>query len=287
MGKIKIHTLGSEDEKAQKEKLTRQREEKKKREAAEKVHVSGMGGGERVKSVNMSEEEVDKMAKLTQEVEKDQAESGETKEEKKSQPKKARVRSKKYQEALGKVDKNKLYELGIALKLLRDVTLTKFDGTVEIHINTVEKGLRGSVQLPHGTGREVRVKIADDKTIDAIVESINGGKIDFDVLIAHPGVMSKLARVARILGPKGLMPNPKSGTISPTPEKVADKMSKGEIQWKTEADFPLIHQVLGKLSFKDEQLQDNFKALVKSIDQIKISKITIKSTMSPGIKVEL
>ncbi|KKR29949.1 MAG: 50S ribosomal protein L1 [Candidatus Gottesmanbacteria bacterium GW2011_GWC2_39_8] len=174
-----------------------------------------------------------------------------------------------------------------ALKLLRDVTLTKFDGTVEIHINTVEKGLRGSVQLPHGTGREVRVKIADDKTIDAIVESINGGKIDFDVLIAHPGVMSKLARVARILGPKGLMPNPKSGTISPTPEKVADKMSKGEIQWKTEADFPLIHQVLGKLSFKDEQLQDNFKALVKSIDQIKISKITIKSTMSPGIKVEL
>ncbi|KKR29948.1 MAG: hypothetical protein UT63_C0111G0005 [Candidatus Gottesmanbacteria bacterium GW2011_GWC2_39_8] len=115
MGKIKIHTLGSEDEKAQKEKLTRQREEKKKREAAEKVHVSGMGGGERVKSVNMSEEEVDKMAKLTQEVEKDQAESGETKEEKKSQPKKARVRSKKYQEALGKVDKNKLYELGIAL----------------------------------------------------------------------------------------------------------------------------------------------------------------------------
>jgi large subunit ribosomal protein L1 len=171
--------------------------------------------------------------------------------------------------------------------LLRKINLTKFDGTVEVHINTLEKGLRGKVTLPHGTGKKVRVRIADGSNIDELIAEVEKGKIDFDHLIAHPQVMPKLAKVAKFLGPKGLMPNPKAGTISTDPEKVAEKLKGGEIAWKTETDFPIIHQVVGKLSFKDEQLVENFLALIKSIGEAKIKNITLKSTMSPGIKMKL
>lgn len=289
MGKIKVATLGSEAEEQVREKRKVQREEKKKREHAEKVHISGMKGGERVKAVGMeSEEELNKLAKLTEEVDKDQAEGikvDETAKPKKK--KKVKIRSTRYKEALMKVEPGKLYPVSDALELLRRVTLTKFDASVELHINTVEKGLRGQVQLPHGTGKKVRVVIADNDTIDKIVESVEKGKIDFDALVAHPTVMGKLARVAKFLGPKGLMPNPKNGTISPTPDKIAKKLEAGEVAWKTEADFPIIHQVIGKMSFKDDQLSENFKAFVKAIGDGKVKSITLKSTMSPGIKVQV
>lgn len=292
MGKIKVSTLGGELEEEMREKRKVQREEKKKRESAgkktEKVHISGMKGGQRVKSVGaQSEEELDKMAKLTEEVDKDQAEGIHTDEKKESKKKKkVKVRSTRYKEAVMKVEPGKLYPISEALELLRKVTLTKFDSSVELHINTSEKGLRGQIQLPHGTGKKVRVTIADSETIDKIVESVGNGKIDFDALVAHPSVMGKLAKVAKFLGPKGLMPNPKNGTISPTPEKVAKKLEGGEITWKTEPDFPIIHQVIGKMSFKDKQLEENYSSFTKSIGAEKIKNITLKSTMSPGIKVK-
>lgn len=293
MGKIKVSTLGSEQEEEMRQKRKVQREEKKKRESAgkktEKVHISGMKGGQRVKSVGaQSEEELDKMAKLAEEVEKDQAEGIHADEKKESKKKKkVHVRGKRYQEAVMKVEPGKLYPISEALELLRQVTLTKFDASVELHINTVEKGLRGAVQLPHGTGKKVRVAIADNDTIDKIVEAVEKGKIDFDALVAHPSVMGKLAKVAKFLGPKGLMPNPKNGTISPTPEKIAKKLEGGEISWKTEPEFPIVHQVIGKMSFKDGQLEENYQAMIKAIQTEKIKSITLKSTMSPGIKIKL
>lgn len=290
MGKIKVATLGSEQEDQLREKRKVQREEKKKREKAEKIHISGMKGGERVKAVGMeSEAELDKLAKLTEEVEKDQAEGikVEDSQEKPKKKKKIKVRSTAYKEAVMKVEPAKLYPINEALELLRKVTLTKFDGSVELHINTTEKGLRGQVQLPHGTGKKVRVMIADTDTIDKLVTEVEKGKIDFDALVAHPSVMGKLARVAKFLGPKGLMPNPKNGTISPTPLKVAKKLEAGEVSWKTEADFPIVHQVIGKMSFKDGQLEENFKAFTKAVGEEKIKSITLKSTMSPGIKVQV
>lgn len=293
MGKIKVSTLGSEQEEEMREKRKVQREEKKKRESAgkktEKVHISGMKGGQRVKSVGaQSEEELDKMARLAEEVEKDQAEGIHVDEKKESKKKKKiKVRSTRYKETVMKVEPGKLYPISEALELLRKVTLTKFDSSVELHINTSEKGLRGQIQLPHGTGKKVRVTIADSDTIDKIVESVGNGKIDFDALVAHPSVMGKLARVAKFLGPKGLMPNPKNGTISPTPEKVAKKLEGGEITWKTESDFPIIHQVIGKMSFKDKELSENYSAFTKSIGEEKIKNITLKSTMSPGIKIRV
>ena len=288
MGKIRVATLGSEKEEKLREKQKVKREEKKKRSGAEKVHLSGMKGGQRVKSIGADEEEIEKLAKLTQQVEKDQAE-GIKVTEKKDKPKKAkkRVRSKRYKEAQMKIDHEKPYPINDALPLLRQISLASFDSTVELHINTIEKGLRGSTSLPHGTGKKVRVAIADSETIESILEKVSKGKIDFDALVAHPSVMGKLATVAKYLGPKGLMPNPKTGTISTEPEKVAKKLEAGSINWKTESDFPIIHQVIGKLSFKDKQLEENFQALIKSIGDTKIKNITLKSTMSPGIKVQV
>ncbi len=296
MGKIKVATLGSDQEAQLREKQRVKREEKKKREHSRNVHVKGMKGGERVKSVGAeSEEELNKMAKLAQEVEKDQTEGlvlsgGEgIKVDEKKEPtkkKKVRIRSERYKQVLMKVEPNKLFSFSDAVILLRQVTLTKFDASVELHMNTIEKGLRGVLQLPHGTGKKVRVMIADGDSIDKIVESVEKGKVEFDALVAHPSVMAKLAKVAKFLGPRGLMPNPKNGTISATPEKVAKKLEAGEITWKTEPEFPIIHQVIGKMSFKDSQLSENFQALMKSIGEEKIKSITLKSTMSPGIKVQ-
>lgn len=282
MGKIRVSTLGSEEEQKLREKRKVEREEKKKREAA-KVHIAGMKGGERIKSVG-ADDDVEKMAKLAEEVEKDQ-EGGVKNQTKEEKAKKVKVhqRGKAYKAAAMKVDPKKVYPISEAVKLLREVSLTKFDPSVEIHLNTKEKGLRGTVAYPHGTGKEIRVAIAEE----SMIADIEAGKINFDVLIAHPSLMPKLAKVARILGPKGLMPNPKNGTISPDPEKVAAKFKKGEVQWKTEAEFPIVHQLIGKLSFKDKQLEENYDALVKAIGDAKITNATLKSTMSPGIKVQI
>jgi large subunit ribosomal protein L1 len=292
MGKVKVAALGDESEKALREKARVQREQKKLREQSGKTHIAGMKGGERIKTVgNTDEAEIEKMAKLAEEVEKDQTEGIHTEEtggqEKKKKERKARVRSARYKQALMKIDHNKQYPILEAFPLLREVSLSKFDPSVELHINTVEKGQRGIVQLPHGTGKEIRVAIADPETIDGIVKAVEGGKIEFDALVAHPSVMPKLARIAKFLGPRGLMPNPKAGTISPDPKKVAAKLKGGEIAWKTESDFPIIHQVIGKLSFKDKQLEENFAAIIKSVNPDKIRNVTLKSTISPGILIKV
>jgi large subunit ribosomal protein L1 len=285
MGKIRSTVIGGEQEQELREKQKVKREEKKKREEAQKVHVSGMKGGQKLKSIGPAEAEIDKMVKLAHEVEEIEAE-GVKADIKPKKERKAKSRGKRYKEALQSFDRTKWYSISDALSLLRKISLAKFDSSVELHINMTEKGLRGTVKLPHGTGKDVKVMIADSNTIDKLIESIEKGKIDFHALVAHPSVMPKLAKVARYLGPKGLMPNPKNGTISPKPEEVAKRLSGGEINWKTEADFPIVHQVIGKLSFKDEQLEANFAGFVKALNPVKIRNITLKSTMSPGIRVE-
>ena len=290
MGKVRVTQLGGEEEEKLRDRKRVSREEKKKREKAEKVRISGMKGGQRITAVGAGdEEEVEKMAKLAKEVEKERKEDERPEEvEKKAKKKrKVKLRSKKYQQLLTKIDHNKYYPIKQALPLLREISYASFDASVELHINTIEKGLRGMVALPHGTGKQIKIAVADENTIDKLIEKVSKGKIDFDALIAHPQVVAKLASVAKFLGPRGLMPNPKNGTISEKPKEVAEKMKKGEVSWKTESQFPLIHQIMGKLSFKDNQLIENFQALVKSIGENKIKKITLKSTMSPGIKIQL
>lgn len=220
----------------------------------------------------------------------EEVESGEKPTAKKAKKeKKARVRSKRYVEAASLVDKTKTYPPGDAVSLVKKTSLTKFDGSVELHINLnpaslgEKKDMRGSVSLPHGTGKQVRVLIADESIIADVAE----GKINFDILVAHPSMMPKLAKVARILGPKGLMPNPKTGTVTEDTAKRAKELTTGKVNFKTEPDQPLIHLLVGKVSFEDKKLLENVNAILDAVGRGKIAKATLTSTMGPGVKIEV
>lgn len=274
MGKIRAVTLGDEKE---------EKKAKAKAEARRQTKASKKGKDNVVEGTDIKPE----FQKLMDEVE-----SGETVEEtakKAAKKKKAKlkVRSKRYVEAVKLVEKEKLYPLTDAISLVKQTTLTKFDGTVELHVSLNpltlgdKKDYRTAVSLPHGTGKEVRVAIADEK----IVAEIEAGKINFDILVAHPTMMAKLAKVARVLGPRGLMPNPKTGTVSPDPEKRAKELSSGQVNIKTEPGNPLIHMPIGKVSFEDKKIAENVKAVIKALGT-KVAKVTLSATMGPGVKVQ-
>ena len=161
--------------------------------------------------------------------------------------------------------------------------MAKFDETVELHVNTIATGISGNITLPHGAGKKTRVAIATD----ALIAEIEKGKIDFDVLLSAPEMMPKLAKVAKILGPRGLMPNPKNGTISPKPEELAKKFEEGLMNFKTEAKAPIIHMVVGKMSFGPEKLSENIASAIDAIKKANIINVTLKSSMSPGIKLKV
>jgi large subunit ribosomal protein L1 len=288
MGKIRIKTIGDEEQEKQDLKKAQARAEAKKaREEAEARRAAESNVTENVPTEDVTEQsETSKEEKTAIEV-KTEAKK-EKKEVKKVSHKK--VKSESYQKMLALVDKNKKYKLAEALPLLEKLKRAKFDETVELHINTIEKGISGSLTLPHGTGKATRVVIADattdPKQVDELVKKIELGKIDFDILIATPPTMPKLAKVARVLGPRGLMPNPKNGTVTPKPEEVAKKYEGGQFNFKTEAKFPILHLSVGKLSFGDKKLEDNITTAVKAVKTKNIKSMTLKSTMSPGIKIE-
>lgn len=268
MGKVRVNTIGDENlEKEQKIKAEKRKEAK-----------SGATQTQTDKGAHSEEKEVTKPVAKTSK----QAESVSEKKNK---------RSKKYREVVMKVDKTKVYPLSEALEMLPQIHLAKFDETVELHINTQSTGISGSVTLPHGTGKQTRVAILapskDQEAADALLKEIESGSINFDVLIATPDAMPKLAKVARILGPRGLMPNPKNGTVTPKPEEAAQKFAGGQINFKTESKAPVLHLAVGKLSFKPEQLMENIKTAVEAVQSKNIKNITLKSTMSPGIKVQI
>lgn len=276
MGKVRIKTLGIEELEAQEKQKEKVKKEQKK--ARKAVHIPGMKGGERVVAVGPTEEELAKI-KVSEEEEVSKVSEGEL-----TRDNRPRERGRRYREALKLVDRKRAYPLSEAIDLLKKVSASwRINGTVELHINTLDKGISGQLTLPHGTGKTVRVAIADDKLIAAIEQ----GKIDFDVLLAHPSIMPKLAKVARVLGPRGLMPNPKNGTISETPEKLAEKYQAGQIHFRAESAAPIIHLTVGKLSMKEKDLAENIQAIIVAIGREKIKNITLKSTMSPGIKVSV
>ena len=129
----------------------------------------------------------------------------------------------------------------------------------------------------------MKVAIADD----ALLSKIEAGTIDFDILVAHPSMMSKLAKLAKILGPKGLMPNPKNGTVSPDPQKRAKELAHGQVNFKAEPGNPIVHLPVGKVSFEDKKLIENIEAILSAIGRGKILRATLASTMGPGVKVAL
>jgi large subunit ribosomal protein L1 len=194
-----------------------------------------------------------------------------------------KVRGKQYQAAKKLVNQSKAYSPKEALELVKKTTFGKFKGTMEAHLNVWEKGLSGEVSLPHFAGKARRVVVFNDE----VGSEIKAGKVNFDVLLASPADMPKILPLAKILGPKGLMPNPKNGTLVPDPEKALKNFSGNALHYQTEKDFPIIHTVVGKVEQPTEELLENYQALIKAINPKNIKKAVIKSTMSPGIKVAL
>jgi large subunit ribosomal protein L1 len=222
-------------------------------------------------------------------------------------------RSKNYRQAAEVIDRSRFYTPAEAVKLVKDTSKVKFDATVEVAMRLgvdprkADQMVRGTVNLPHGTGKTVRVIVfaagakadeataagADEVGTDELVARIQGGWLDFDAAIATPDQMAKIGRIARILGPRGLMPNPKTGTVTMDVAKAVSDIKGGKISFRVDKHSNL-HLIIGKASFSESQLIDNYAAVLDEVLRVKPSaakgrylrKVTLTSTMGPGIPVD-
>ncbi len=201
---------------------------------------------------------------------------------KKTKSKKQSARSKKYVATRSQVDKTKLYDPFAAIEMLKKLSYSKFDGTITADLLVQELGNQVNLTFPHSTGKTVKVAIASD----AVIADIEAGKIEFDVLISSPEFIPKLAKHARVLGPKGLMPNPKNGTITKQPEEKKKELEAGQITLKTEKKQPVMHVSIGKVSMDTKDLVENVQALIEALGN-KLLKMTLSASMSPGVKVKI
>ena len=226
-----------------------------------------------------------------------------------------RKKSKKYTEALNKLEKGKLYTLEEAVKLVKETSVSTFDGTVEIAVRLNldtkknDQQLRGAIVLPHGTGKTKKVlvlakgdaaKAASEAgadfvgDVDMITKIEKENWFEFDVIIATPEMMPLLGKLGKVLGPKGLMPNPKTGTVTMDTKKAVEDVKKGRVEYRTDS-YANVHALVGKVSFDDEKLVDNIKAFMDVIIKSKpqaakgtyLKGISLTSTMGPGVKVDL
>lgn len=268
MGKTKTAFVSDENKNEKKHERAHKGEE-------EKIHVAGLKGGQRVKIVEAAPTEEAPIV-----------EEGKTPEEVKKSGGRIiveKVRGKKYVSAKAKIDREKLYKPLDAIKLVKESSYSKFDGTMELHLVVKKAGTTVNINLPHTAGREKKVEIASDETI----EKLKTGKVDFDILVATPAMMPKLVPFARVLGPKGLMPNPKNGTLVSDPAK-AKGFSASTLTLKTEKEAPLIHTVVGKNSQPDKEIAENIEAIFKALGGAKqIDRAFLKSTMSPSAKLAI
>jgi large subunit ribosomal protein L1 len=194
-----------------------------------------------------------------------------------------KTRGRKYLESKSKVSKATLYKLEDAVEAIKTSSYSKFDGTMELHLNVKKTGVNVQVTLPFSSGKTKKIEIADDKTLAKLKE----GKVDFDLLLATAEMMPKLAMFARLLGPKGLMPNPKNGTVIKT-EKDAEKFKGNLITLKSEREVAIVHTSFGKVSQKTEELVKNAETILTALGGSKsILRAFMKSTMSPSVKVQI
>jgi large subunit ribosomal protein L1 len=220
---------------------------------------------------------------------------------------------KKRQAVNGKVDREKLYALEEAMALVKDVNTAKFDASVDVHVRLgvdprkADQALRGTVTLPHGTGKTKRVLAlvtpdkedeakaagADYVGLDDYIQKIQDGWTDVDVIVAMPTVMAKLGRIGRILGPRGLMPNPKTGTVTLDVGTAVKDVKGGKISFRVDK-FGIVHSTVGRVSFAPDQLLENATELLSTLVRMKpstakgtyVRSVTVASTMSPGIKID-
>ncbi len=207
-------------------------------------------------------------------------------EEEKVETKAAKVagfRSARYKQAKSHIDRTKTYSLSEAIKLLKSTATAKFDESVEVHL--VSKETLGTVEVsyPHSTGKVVKVAVLSED----VIEQLNKGVTDFDILVASPADMKSLTKFARLLGPKGLMPNPKNGTLVADPAKRAKELSSGKTSVRGEKKAPLLHTTIGKISMDASAIEENIKALLNAAGQGKVLKAVICTSMSPGVKISL
>lgn len=208
----------------------------------------------------------------------------------------SRIRSKKYREISKDLDKSQNYPLTEAVELVKKLSYSKFTGTLEAHINTRVSNLRGLVSLPYASGKKLRIlafgKDAAESGVDIIgsnevIEEINKGKVSFDLVVTTPDWMPKLAKIARILGPRSLMPNPKNGTITNNLKKTVEEFQAGKTEYKTEPKAQVIHLGLGKLDQPTEELSANITTLLQTLGKSRIKKVTISPTQGPSVKLDL
>jgi len=221
-------------------------------------------------------------------------------------------RGKAYQEAIKKIDKNKLYDPAEALILVKEMAVAKFDETVEAHVKLgvdprhADQQVRGTVSLPHGTGKTVKVLVfaKGDKVREAeqagadyaggeeLAEKIQGGWFDFDVAVATPDMMSVVGKLGKILGPRGLMPNPKAGTVTFDIDRTINELKAGRIEYRVDKTS-IIHVPIGRVSFDVEKLQENLNTIAEALIKAKpaaakgqyMRSVNICSTMGPGVKI--
>ncbi len=215
--------------------------------------------------------------------------------------------------ALSKIEAGKTYSLAEAAETVKEITFTKFDASLDIDVRLgvdprkANQMVRGVVTLPHGTGKQVRVLVlctpdaegaakaagADYVGLDEYIDKIKGGWTDIDVIITQPAIMGKIGALGRVLGPRGLMPNPKSGTVTNDVAKAVEEVKKGKIDFKVDKNG-IVHSSIGKVSFTAEQMRDNAREFVNTLIKLKpatakgtyIKSIYLSSTMSPGVKVD-
>ena len=261
---------------------------------------------EKIESVK---EETEKLSAETEEKVKKQAKAAKITTEKKR--KKLRSRSKRYEELIGQIDKTKEYTVAEAIELTKKTSKTKFDSSLEIHINLntdptkSDQLIRKTINLPHSSGKIIRVLVfggnpKDLKNMgvqigtDLTLKEIDAGKIDTDKIVATSEWMPKLAKSAKVLGPKGLMPNPKSGTVTEKPEDLVKNLQGGMVEVKAEK-AAIIHLIVGKTSSQTEKLEENIKTLISEIRKAKpeglkkelIKSVYLSSTMGPSVKLNL
>lgn len=256
---------------------------KKDEKKQKKTKTAGLGGGERVVAVEGGTEK-----EPTEVIDTTPNQSSSKNSEHGSGLKKRKVGQeepgKKYKSAKKKIDSDKKYSVKKAVKLVKEVSITSFTGNLEAHLVVNKTGKFGEVDLPYFEGKEKKIAIASD----AIIKKINQGKIDFDLLLASPKWMPKLAKYGKILGPQGLMPNPKDGTLTEDPKKLKAKLEKKEtIKLETERKQPVIHLVLGKLDQPQKELVANVEKLTSHLGPKKIKKLVLAPTMGPSIKVKI
>lgn len=208
------------------------------------------------------------------------------KEKKEEQKKKKPEHGKKYRKLAEQIEKDKEYPIAEAIDLALATSPAKFDATIEAHIkiNPKEKNIRGMVTLSGGIVKEKKIKEVTEKNIDDVVADIRAGKIDFDILIADLKIMPKLAVLAKILGPKGLMPSPKAGTAVADVEKAVEELKSGKVECRADK-FNIVHMPLGKISFGPERVKQNYDAVIGVLPYKRIQSIFLSSTMGPSIKV--